>query len=45
LWTLRLVANVFIQLIGVRHLSISEICGCSSVDRAVMQGILLPSGS
>ena len=45
LWTLGLVANIFIQLVGVRHVSISEICGCSSVDHAVMQGILLPSGS
>src|SRR5215472_2484950 len=40
LWTLRLVANVFIQLIGIWHLSTSKSYGCSSVDHAVMQCML-----
>ena len=41
LWTLRLVANVFIQLIGIWHAATSRIGRCSSVDRAMMQCILL----
>jgi hypothetical protein len=37
LGTLGLVANVFIQLIGIRHVSTSKIDGCISVDHAELQ--------
>jgi hypothetical protein len=37
LGTLGLVANVFIQLIGIGHVSTSKVDGCISVDHAVLQ--------
>jgi predicted membrane protein len=45
LWTLGLVTNVFIQLVGIWHVCTSKIHGCSSADHVVMQCILQPSGS
>src|SRR5689334_21306435 len=37
LWTLGLVANVFIQLVGMCHVSTSKISGSTSAEHAVMQ--------
>jgi hypothetical protein len=37
LGTLGLVVNVFIQLIGIRHVFTSKVDGCISVDPAVLQ--------